>query len=305
LSRPDLRIAIKAADIVKEIGMDNKKSTSSTKFTSQDINDLDVELKVGIIGTVNDVGLPHMTMISSLRPYMETGLVWGQFTEGLSKKFIQKNPKAGFLIMSLDRQIWRGKARFTHTANQGPEYENFNKLPMFRYNAYFGIHTVYYLELVELVGRKDLPMGRVVAAALQTLFARTLMLKHKSTIINPWIRGLFNKLDNLKFLGYVGDDGFPVVLPAIQAQVLDGDRVIFSLGAYKDELMSIPENTSMAVFGLSFSMEDVLLRGRYSGTSRVGGIECGVVEIDWIYNSMPPVPQQVYPQVDVEPITKF
>ena len=68
-------------------------------FTAQDMQDLDVELKVGILGTVNDDGLPHLTMLSSLRPYAETGLVWGQFTEGLSKRFVQKNPKTGFLIM--------------------------------------------------------------------------------------------------------------------------------------------------------------------------------------------------------------
>ena len=51
----------------------------------------------------------------------------------------------------------------------------------------------------------------------------------------------------------------------------------------------------MAVFGMSFSMEDVLLRGTFIGVQRVGGMQCGVVEVDWVYNSMPPVPQQIYP----------
>lgn len=275
------------------------------EFTEQDIRDLDVELKVGILGTVNDDGLPHLTMISSLRPYAETGLVWGQFTEGLSKRFVQQNPKTGFLIMSLDRQLWRGKARFTHTAKAGPEHENFNNLPMFRYNAYFGIHTAYYMELVELIGRQNLPMGQVVSAAVQTVVARNLTRKRQRQIINPWVRGLFNKLDNLKFLSYIGEDGFPVVLPAIQTQVLDGERVLFSLSAYRDELNVIPNDIPLAVFGLSFSMEDVLLRGTYTGVSRVGGMQCGVVDIDWVYNSMPPVPQQIFPPTKIECVNEF
>jgi len=240
-----------------------------------------------------------------LRPYAATGLVWGQFTEGLSKKFVFRNPKTGFLIMSLDRRMWRGKALFTHTSKSGPEYENFNNLPMFRYNAYFGIHTVYYLDLIEYSGREVLPMGRVVSAAIQTLLARNLVRKRKQNVLNPWVRGLFNKLDNLKFLCYVGDDGFPEVLPVIQTQVLDGERLLFSLSAFGDELRDIPANISVAVFGLSFSMEDVLLRGTYVGVSRVGGVKCGKVEIDWVYNSMPPVPQQVYPPIEVEPVTDF
>jgi len=119
------------------------------------------------------------------------------------------------------------------------------------------------------------------------------------------VRGLFNKLDNLKFLCYVGDKGFPEVLPVIQTQALDGERLIFSLSAYEDELRNIPANITVAVFGLSFSMEDVLLRGTYMGVSRVGGVKCGIVEIDWVYNSMPPVPQQVYPPIEVEPISEF
>ena len=280
-------------------------TNDDNKFSQQDIRDLDVELKVGILGTVNEEGLPHLTMISSLRPYVENGLVWGQFTEGLSKQFIRHDPKTGFLIMSLDRRLWRGKALFSHTANNGVEYENFNNLPMFRYNAYFGIHTVYYMDLVELSEKEALPMGQVVSAALKTLLARKLTGKHSMQIINPWVCELFNKLDNLKFIGYIGEDGFPVVLPVIQAQVLDGGRVIFSMGAFGDELSHIPAEVPMAVFGLSFSMEDALLRGNYTGIYRVGGVQCGVVEIDWVYNSMPPVPQQVYPPITVKQINEF
>jgi hypothetical protein len=280
--------------------------TMMTKFSEADIQALDVELKVGILGTVNDQGLPHLTMISTLRPYAEAGLVWGQFTEGLSKEYIRQNPKAGFLVMSLDKQVWRGKAVFSHTAKDGPEYDNFNNLPMFRYNAYFGVHTVYYLDLVENHGRQPLPMGRVVVAAVSTILARALDRKHaEGSVLNPWVCGLLNKVDNLKFLGYVGADGYPVVLPVIQTQVLNRRQVIFSTRCYGDELAAIPPGVPMAVFGMSFDMEDVLLRGTYTGIRRIGGFECGLVDIAWMYNSMPPIPQQVYPPVPVEVVTEF
>jgi hypothetical protein len=277
--------------------------TVYTEFSLEDIQALDVELKVGILGTVNAVGLPHLTMISTLRPYAACGLAWGQFTEGLSKQHIRQNPQVGFLIMSLDKQMWRGKARFTHTARSGPEYDAFNNQPMFRYNAYFGIHTVYYMDLVECYGREPLPMGRIVSAAMQTLAARALGRKMDSPpVINHWTRALLSKLDNLKFIGYVGADGYPLILPVIQAQPLDSARLIISSGAYGDELRNIPPGIPIAVFGLSLSMEDVLLRGEYGGVQRVGGVPCGVVEVNWVYNSMPPKPQQIYPPVPVEAV---
>jgi hypothetical protein len=31
----------------------------------------------------------------------------------------------------------------------------------------------------------------------------------------------------------------------------------------------------------------------------------GVVEIDWVYNPMPPVPGQVYPPVELLPVVEF
>ena len=275
-------------------------------FTEQDIRDLDVELKVGLLATITPQGEPHLTMLSSIRPYSANKLVWGQFTEGLSKEYILENPQCGFLIMSLDKQLWMGKARYTHKAKQGPEMENYNNLAMFRYNAYFGVHTAYYMDLVSQSGRMALPMGNVIFAAIKTILARILAKKQtQPKVLNSWIHGLFNKLDNLKFISYVDADGFPVVLPVIQTQALDANRVVFALGAFSEELRKIPAGVRMAVFGMSFDMETVLMRGDFVGIQRIAGISAGVVSIDWVYNSMPPVPQQVYPPVKVEPVREF
>ena len=275
-------------------------------FTEQDIRDLDVELKVGLLATVNPQGEPHLTMLSSIRPYAPDKLVWGQFTEGFSKEYILENPQCGFLIMSLDKQLWMGKARYTHKSQQGPEMENYNNLAMFRYNAYFGVHTAYYMDLVSQSGRMALPMGNVIFAAVKTIIARSLAKKEtQPKVLNPWIHGLFNKLDNLKFISYVDSDGYPVVLPVIQTQALDSNRVMFALGAFSQELRKIPAGMRMAVFGMSFDMETVLMRGNFTGTQRVAGIPSGVVSIDWVYNSMPPIPQQIYPPVKVEPVREF
>ena len=97
-------------------------------------------------------------------------MIFGQFTEGTSKQSHPRTIPAGFLVMTLDKELWRGKAALPHTG-QGPEFDMYNNTPMFRYNAYFGVHTVYYLDLVEQGGRQALPMGRVVLAAVQTIAA--------------------------------------------------------------------------------------------------------------------------------------
>jgi hypothetical protein len=277
-----------------------------TTFSAGDIEGLHPEMKIGLLATVNPQGQPHVTLLSSLMASSPTQLSFGQFTEGMSKKHILSRPKVGFLVMSLDKNVWRGQATFTHTARDGKDYDYYNNTPMFRYNAYFGVHTVYYMDLVSHTGREPLPMNRIIVAAVQTMLGRTLGRKSSQpAILNSWTRAFLNKLDNLKFLAYVGSDGYPALIPAIQAQSLDARHILFSTSVYQAELEAIPPGASLAVFGMALTMEDVLLRGTYAGLQRVGGIRAGVVEVDWVYNSMPPVPGQVFPEVEINPVKDF
>ena len=244
-------------------------------------------------------------MLSTLMACGAKQLSFGQFTEGHSKHNLRTNPRAGFMIMGLDRRLWRGTASFTHAQRHGAEFDYYNNFPMFRYNAYFGVHTVYYLDLVGHTGRLPLPINRIVLAAVQTMMARTLARRSEGAeIFNASTRAFLNKLDNLKFLAYVGEDGYPVIIPAVQTQCLNAWQLAFSTSVYSEELEVIPEGTSLAAFGLALTMEDVLLRGVYRGIQRRGGVRVGLLDVDWVYNPMPPVPGQVYPATALEAVTQ-
>jgi hypothetical protein len=285
--------------------MDTTQSLQ-TEFSDADMQAFKPAMKIGLLATVNPAGLPHITLITSLMASSPVQMVWGQFTEGLSKQHILANPKSGWLIMSLARAYWRGKARYTHTSRSGKEYDFYNNIPMFRYNAYFGIHTVYYMDLIGHGGKEELNMGKVVFSAVLSRLARAFGRHRAQTeVMNDWTEGFFNTLDNLKFLAYIDKDGYPLIIPAIQTQCLDRQHLLFSTAAYGKEIAQIPAGRSLAVFGMSLSMEDVLVRGTYYGIRSVAGIPCGVVEVDWAYNSMPPVPGQIYPLRKIEAVSEF
>jgi hypothetical protein len=281
-------------------------NSSLTTFSPEDIQSTLPAMKIGLLATINPAGLPHVTLISSLMACAPGQMSFGQFTEGFSKQHILSNPKVGFLIMSLEKNLWRGKAIFTHATKEGPEYEYYNNVPMFRYNAYFGVHTVYYLDLLSHTGKAPLPMNRIILAAIQTMLARTLSRKPgNQAVLNPWTRAFLDKLDNLKFIAWVDADGYPVIIPAIQAQSLDQQHVLFSTSVYTDELTAIPSGADVAVFSMALTMEDVLLRGKYLGMRRRAGIKTGLVAVDWVYNPMPPVPGQVYPPVKLRAVEEY
>lgn len=277
-----------------------------TSFTEQEMKSFEPAEKIGLVACVNPEGLPHISLITSIMAPKPDQLTLGQFCKGLSKEYIQKNPNIAFLIMTMDKKMWRGRARWTHLKNEGPEYERYNEIPMFRYNTYFGINTVHYLDLIETSERADLPMPRIVLSALLTKLAKGVVTTGiKARILKPFAEDLFNQLDSLKFIAYVGPDGFPVIVPVIQCQAADSRRLAFYPMAFKDELLRIPPETTVAVFGLTMKMEDVLIRGTFRGFNRRMGLRLGTIDIEWVYNSMPPAHGQIYPEMELKPVVDF
>ena len=275
-------------------------------FDRADLKEFEPEAKVGLISTINSEGLPHITLITALQAKGTKQLIWGQFTEGMSKRNVMNNPNTAFLIMTMDKSLWRGKAIYTNKVREGEDYEMFNKKPMFRYNCYCGIHTVYYMDLVETYGKESLPLVKIAMSSLFTMASRSRAKTNlPEPILKPWAYNVFNRLDSIKFLSYIGDDGFPTLIPLIQCQASDSRRLAFSPLAYGNELSSLESGKDVAIFALTLDMEDILTRGVFQGFERYNGVKLGTVDIDWVYNSMPPKQGQIYPMEELRPIVNF
>jgi len=275
-------------------------------FTQQEMKSFEPAEKIGLVACINPEGLPHISLITSIMAPKPDQLTLGQFCKGLSKQYIQKNPNIAFLIMTIDKKMWRGRATWTHLKNEGPEYELYNDIPMFRYNTYFGINTVHYLDLIETSDGQDLPMPKILLSALLTKLTKGFVKTGiGNRILKPFAEDLFNQLDSLKFIAYVGSDEFPVIMPVIQCQASDSRRLAFYPMAFKDELLRIPPETTVAVFGLTMKMEDVLIRGTFRSFNRIMGLKLGTIDFEWVYNSMPPAHGQIYPEIELKPIVDF
>ncbi len=282
------------------------------QFEREDLKFFEPDGKVGLLATLDPEGLPHVTLLTAMQAKDERHLVFGQFCEGRGKRFAEDRKKTGFLLMTLDRRLWRGTALWTGKAQSGPEHEILNRKPMWRYNSYFGIHTVHYLDLVSVTPGEDLPMAAVIRGVVSASIARRFGRNRAPGTelgggadpgrgtelgvgpLNPWTRAFISRTGNLKFAAYVGGDGFPRIVPQFAASCLDDRRVLLPGAEYPEDLARIPRGAAVALFTLSLDMEDVLVRGRWEP-----GRRGGVILVDWVYNSMPPVAEQIYPPVDL------
>ncbi len=276
------------------------------KVSQEYIKKFEQSEKIGLISTVTPKGQPHVTFINSLQANTPTQMIWGQCMEGMSKENIRNNPKVGFLIMSINRELWTGRAMWTHSKKEGPEYIMYNNKPVYRYNTYSGIHTVHYMDLIDISEESKINTLSVARGGIKTKIAKD-GVKSKSNvkILNHWSEDFFNKLDTLKFISYIDQDGFPVIVPIIQAQASDSSRIVFSTDSYAKNLKDLQEGTPVSVFGLNLNMENVLVEGEFTGFQRGKGLKVGIVDIERVYNSMPPKSGYIYPKEKLKAITSF
>jgi hypothetical protein len=266
------------------------------------------EVKVGLLATLDRKSRPHLSLITTLQARSPSQLMWGQFCEGLSKSHVLDDPRTAFLVMSLSRDLWRGQALWTHRVTEGEDYVRFNQLSLFRYNSYFGIHTVHSMDVESCSDKERLPLPGMIAGSLPLLAGARLRgiwpcRAPDEPRLNEWTRKHLSRIDTLKFLAYVSENGYPAIVPGIPAMPCSSSQIRIAPTVHRGEILAIPRGAQVALFALNLEMESVLIRGAYSppdGARLTGGIE-----VEWVYNSMPPLPGQVYPPEPLRPVRDF
>lgn len=276
-----------------------------TEMPEEYMKSFESTAKVGLIATITPEGLTHISLISSIQGNNSKQLIWGQFIEGKSKENVKNNPKTAFFIMNLKKEYWRGKAVWTHEMKEGPEYIMYNKKPLYRYNTYVGIHTVHFMDLVEISEKSKLNIAAIVSGSVMTKLSKGGVRTDKQRILKPWGEDLLNNMESLKFISYIERDGFPVIIPVLQAQCADSTTIAFSTKPFGEELKKIPEGVQVSLFGMALSMEDILVQGEFTGFRKIRGVNTGTINIEKVYNPMPPKMGYIYPEQKIQAITEF
>ena len=167
-----------------------------------------------------------------------------------------------------------------------------NSKPLFRYNNYFGIAQVHYLDLVDITDKETLDMGTIIRGALLTRIMQGGARGHANGAMNRISRGLASGLATLKFIAAEDEDGFCRIAPIVQATACTDGRIVFTGKPYADELGRIAPGQKVAVFAMNMALESVLTQGIYRGIQR--GL--GVMDVEMVYNPLLPVSGYILPQ---------
>lgn len=282
-------------------------NTKDHKYWKNDLTDeqnkfTQTALMVKLLGTVDERGWPHITFIMNNHACANDEIVWGEFMHGKSKQYIQDHPKHGYLFMSvsLPFTMFQIKADFSHINTSGDEIEQFNKSADMRYSTTMNVWRVFYNKVKATSRLQKISLIKVLGAGITNSFLKLFTKKNSKTIrLDKFGQNIFGSIMNPKFLIYIDPkDQYPIILPCFQAFPLGGTQMAFRNNQFATQLNQIPKGSKIAIYGLTMDFIAQETRGTFLGFSKSKGITLGRMEIEEVYNSGPPLPGRIYPEIE-------
>ena len=261
------------------------------KISKEELTSIEKSGKLGIVGTIDNIGDPHLTLLTTLMPCSESEMVIGQYSKGSSMVNMRERTKCGFSIFGSDLSYWSGTMDFKYSKTDGPEHTKYNNMPMWRFNTYFGIYEVYYFDLVNITEKAVLDVASIGAGVQKSMMKKAVLASDEGEkILRHYAVKLFDGVTNPKFISYINEDGYPVVVPVIQAAQVNTNTIILSDEPCSELLAPLKAGARVAVMALSTALESVVVKGTFSGFQ--DGV--GTIAIDRVYNSMS-LSRYIYP----------
>ncbi len=282
---------------------DNNKFGWDSEFSDELIEFTQPDIMVKLVSTIDSRGWPHLTIITSNRAKKKDQIVWGQFFAGTSKEYVQKDPKQGIFYMTAEApfKFIQVKADFTHTKNEGEDLEYFNQSDFFRYFTVINVYKVFYNHVVAVTPIRDLPPGSIPRKIVKAITkeAATNIEQRRLNVIGY---KLFTNKIGVRAIAYIDpSDGYPIIIPHLQLNAVDHNRLYFPLTALKEDFLQIPVNSKVAVIGANFDMASQVVKGTFTGIQKFEETEYGLIDIEEIYNSSPPIVGKIYPKIESVP----
>ena len=250
-------------------------------FLSSDVEELQRKTKIGIVASISRGGFPHISLVPSVKVNSQRIMTVQGLHPSLANDHLQTHQKMGFLILTTDKYMWRGKALY---GSGKEEKDTSNTLPVSKSDTSQTVEV----QVVETLGKERLRLLPIVLASLLTKCASSgLRPTLGEAILEPWAQNLFNKADSLKFASYITEDGYPILVPLFHGIARDGQSIDFTLHVYQRELAFFKSSQKIALFILATDLEQVLVHGIFQGYARNRLIRLGTIHLEWIEKLVP------------------
>ncbi len=229
------------------------------------------------LATRSAAGAPNVVPLVTLAPTGDQPdmLFFGNFLLRKSIRNLGEDARVGVLVITEALAGWALTGDFLEFQRTGPYFERQMASPLLRYNAYTGIRNAGLIRLRTLEGA-----WRISRLAVAWDFLLAMLKGGRGTqgIQMPLaVRREFARMAAVKVLAWVGDDGYPTVVPALSLQPAGAGALVCRPGARRP-----PAGAAVAANVLTLAAVSYQAKGRWLGD--------GTIEVQEVYAGGPPIP---------------
>ena len=251
---------------------------------------LSEEMVPKFLATVNEKGEPNVVLVATICPNGKEQMAFGDFLLNKTALNLDGNSKTSVLVITENLEWWSMATNFSGWEETGPLVESFNSSDLFRYNAYTGIRRAGKLEIENMVASGKVgKLSLAIDFALTGLGKKFLKTNGKTEKMPLPVAEKFSRIQAVKILSYVREDGYPVCLPLLSTQPIDKNNLAFGLGCAPELIHSIPEKTFCAINVVTFDPVSYQVKGTFQGYAGTPLGKKGVVQVEQVWCTSPPL----------------
>jgi hypothetical protein len=244
------------------------------------------EMTPKFLATRSTEGVPNVVPVVSILPADDQPdlLFFGNFLLRKSIHNLQEDPRVGILVMTQQLNGWLLKGDFLEFQRTGPYVDKQMNSALLRYNPYTGIRNAGLIRVSAVTGSFRISKLQVALDYFLTkLGVRGKPASSEGTVAMPLpARREFAKMVAVKVLAWLGEDGYPVVVPMLSLQPV-GEQTL--VGRTNSRLPAPPSNVPAAANILTFEAVSYQAKGSWTSKGRTGRLL-----LEEVYAGGPPIP---------------
>jgi len=244
------------------------------------------------LATASADGIPNVVLIVSQTPVDPGKVAFGEFMMVKTQANLAENPRVASLALTPKLEMAGYRGDLEGWVQSGPYIDRINSIEFFRYNAYGGIHNVAVVRVREILSLPEkVSFVKVGAefAAMRTVGRVGRSERVRGVDIPKPIRDKFDSIMSIKVLSWIGDDGYPDVVPVFGVRFRTPGELLFKVSGYNERSRNVKPGARVALNVLTLDLLTYQVKGKLACFEKHLGLEVGVVQVDEAYSCMPPL----------------
>ncbi|MBI5303235.1 MAG: pyridoxamine 5'-phosphate oxidase family protein [Chloroflexi bacterium] len=238
------------------------------------------------LATRSAAGVPNVVPCISLQPAdgQPDTVFFGNFLLRKSIVNLKEDSRVGILVITPELNGWILKCDFVEFQRTGAYVEKVMSGSLLRYNAYTGIRDASVIRVRSVENTFAISKMQVMTDYLRARFAGIIKPGHTDggVTIPRQVQHEFAKMVAVKVLAWIGDDGYPMIIPALSMQPTGAENLICHT---MPTLPHPPTETQVATNILTFDAISYQAKGKWNLRGDIGNL-C----VQEVYAGGPPLP---------------